>query len=1427
MAGPTRLLPFPAMKGIVLAGGTATRLYPLTIVTNKHLLPIYDRPMIYYPIETLAGMGIREVMVIVGGKSVGDVVELLADGVRVRARPDLSLPARRARASPTPSGWPATSSATTRSAASSATTSCAGRPWPTSPTTFEAGPYGAGTLLYRVPDPERFGVAELDADGRVVGFEEKPEQPKSDLIPIGVYFLRPDAFDVIDAPRAVGPRRARDHRRPQPLHPRRPALQPGLRRPLDRRRDGAVAAARRRAGRRRTTRPAACRRRSAARSADDGRRDARVRPPARHRRCRVHRLVLRPRRARPPRRDADHRPRQADLRRATRPTSRRSATTRRWPPGSASSSGDIADPDGRRPARRRGRRGRQLRRRIARRPLDPRPGGVPARPGSSASTSCSRRAAWRRAGRASCRSRPTRSTARSTRATPTEDAPLAPRSPYAAAKAAGELLVRALRRDPRRRRGRDPRLEHVRPVPPSREAHPAVRHQRARRPAAAAVRRRPPAARVAVRRRPRRRRSTSCCATARPARPTTSPAATETDEPRGRRRSCSSSSASRGRWSCRSRTGPATTGATRWTARRLAALGWRPATVVRGRPGRDRRLVPGQRGVVAGGPVGRLGRLVRAPVRPPAGDRPGRRGHDRRRRRRDAGRLMRVAVTGAAGRLGSDLVAALADAPFTGPAGPIAWTRAAFDLDAPGDDRRAARPGPARGRRPCRRLDRRRRLRLDPELAMRRNGDGDRRPGRGLRRARDRPADRVSTNEVFDGTPGRRSPATSRPSRCRRATRTARPRPTAERRPRPPSPAGPGPASASPGRPGCSGRPGATSRAGSSTPPSARGRPASRSASVGDEWGTPDLHAPMSPRRSSSCWRTTRSAGIHHLVNGLFATRADWARYVVGAGRRGRRGRQRAGVDLAATVAGRRAGASSRRRRCRRASRSGLARRDGRLRAGAAPRGRDPGMSPARPPSALPGVRYGAIDRHADARGSFRELWRAARRSPAEAVRPGEPVELGGRRPARPAPPSPAGRPVDRRQRPRLRRARRRPPAARRIGSGARRRDPRVLAADEWVLIPTGVAHGFLALEPLELIYLVTNEYDGTDELGFAWDDPAVAVAWPALAGDAGRPARSCPSATARTRRWRDLVARLRTRRRLTRTPPLRPAPHRARTEGASGVGTIPRLSRRARPTRLTRSITAPRPARSPRCARPSPSSPSPSSPASASRVPSAAAALAATPKVVIIVGATHGATAGYRADADQAYAEAIKYTSNVVKVYSPNATWAKVKAAVAGRIDRHLHGPRQRLAEPVHVRPDSTRPRTASGSTPRPAPATTTTSTTASRTSRRSTSRRARSSSSTTCATRRATPSRATPSRPSRVARQRADNYAAGFLKAGASAVIADGHRGAGALPARPVHDPPDDRADVARTSPNANGHVVSFASVADARRDGLSRTR
>ncbi len=192
-----RLLPFATMKGIVLAGGTATRLYPLTIVTNKHLLPIYDRPMIYYPIETLAKMGIREVMVVVGGKSVGDVVELLADGSSF----GLDLTYRYQ------SGALGIAHAIglARGFVGDEAFCCVlgdnilrGPALADVANDFETGPYDAGTLLYRVPDPERFGVAELDADGRVVGFEEKPDQPKSDLIPIGVYFLRPGAFEVIE-----------------------------------------------------------------------------------------------------------------------------------------------------------------------------------------------------------------------------------------------------------------------------------------------------------------------------------------------------------------------------------------------------------------------------------------------------------------------------------------------------------------------------------------------------------------------------------------------------------------------------------------------------------------------------------------------------------------------------------------------------------------------------------------------------------------------------------------------------------------------------------------------------------------------------------------------------------------------------------------------------------------------------------------------------------------------------------------------------------------------------------------------------------------------------------------------------------------------------------------------------------------------------
>jgi dTDP-4-dehydrorhamnose 3,5-epimerase len=191
--------------------------------------------------------------------------------------------------------------------------------------------------------------------------------------------------------------------------------------------------------------------------------------------------------------------------------------------------------------------------------------------------------------------------------------------------------------------------------------------------------------------------------------------------------------------------------------------------------------------------------------------------------------------------------------------------------------------------------------------------------------------------------------------------------------------------------------------------------------------------------------------------------------------------------------------------------------------------------------SLLPGVSWGSLVRHVDERGSFRELWRSAsfdELDPALAgLPPGSPVRFVQSNLSVSAQGVLRGLHLHRRQldhwvvtsgrafvalvdvRPMLGGAPR--PAV----------DCRELAADGWVSIPVGVAHGFLALEPLELVYFVTNEYDGSDELGFGWDDADAAVPWPRLDGTPdGRPILS-----ARDREnpaLRDLVARIRERER-------------------------------------------------------------------------------------------------------------------------------------------------------------------------------------------------------------------------------------------------------------------------------------------------------
>ena len=179
-------------------------------------------------------------------------------------------------------------------------------------------------------------------------------------------------------------------------------------------------------------------------------------------------------------------------------------------------------------------------------------------------------------------------------------------------------------------------------------------------------------------------------------------------------------------------------------------------------------------------------------------------------------------------------------------------------------------------------------------------------------------------------------------------------------------------------------------------------------------------------------------------------------------------------------------------------------------------------MSLERAPSVLPGVRFGAVARAEDRRGSFRELWRAS------ALGAIDPIDAGaasgtasGTQPtfvqanlSTSATGVLRGLHCHERQldywvvasgRAFVALVDIRPTLEGRSPSPSV--ETRVLAQDDWVVIPTGVAHGFLALEPLALLYLVTSEYDGTDELGFAWDDPAVGVPWPSVPGTRdGRP---------------------------------------------------------------------------------------------------------------------------------------------------------------------------------------------------------------------------------------------------------------------------------------------------------------------------------
>ncbi len=183
------------MKGIILAGGLGSRLRPLTKVTNKHLLPIYDKPMIYYPIETLVKAGIKDIMIVTGGTSAGDFLRLLGNGSEFGLK-DIYYTYQEGEG-----GIADALRLCEHFAEGSRVAVILGdniiqddiSPYVRK---FEQQDSGARILLKRVEDPQRFGVPELDGD-RIVRIEEKPSEPKSDYAVTGIYMYDRRVFDFI------------------------------------------------------------------------------------------------------------------------------------------------------------------------------------------------------------------------------------------------------------------------------------------------------------------------------------------------------------------------------------------------------------------------------------------------------------------------------------------------------------------------------------------------------------------------------------------------------------------------------------------------------------------------------------------------------------------------------------------------------------------------------------------------------------------------------------------------------------------------------------------------------------------------------------------------------------------------------------------------------------------------------------------------------------------------------------------------------------------------------------------------------------------------------------------------------------------------------------------------------------------------------
>ena len=183
------------MKGIILAGGTGTRLYPCTQLTNKHLLPVYNKPMIYYPLETLVSGGIKDILIVTGGNNPGDFLKLLKNGKSFGLKEIHFLYQEGA-------GGIADALALAEDFADGQKVAVVlgdnifEENIEKYVTDFEQQKKGAKLFFKEVSDPERFGIGEF-SNGKLTGLEEKPRQPKSNLACVGLYMYDNQVFDIV------------------------------------------------------------------------------------------------------------------------------------------------------------------------------------------------------------------------------------------------------------------------------------------------------------------------------------------------------------------------------------------------------------------------------------------------------------------------------------------------------------------------------------------------------------------------------------------------------------------------------------------------------------------------------------------------------------------------------------------------------------------------------------------------------------------------------------------------------------------------------------------------------------------------------------------------------------------------------------------------------------------------------------------------------------------------------------------------------------------------------------------------------------------------------------------------------------------------------------------------------------------------------